>query len=211
MTLHRDDPVPVVSPAMTRPIVAVLAGGESRRMGSDKAHTAFGAGTMLQTVLEVAAEIGDPVVVGRTDAPLGTPALADRRSDARGPLAGLETALRAFPGRTIALLAVDHPFVRAATISELLAAEGAAVVPVDEGWEQVTCAVYRPGFADAASATLDSGDRSLITALGNAAVTLVDEATWRAWGEDGRSWFSVDSPERLAEGRRRYGEEPSLR
>ena len=28
---------------------------------------------------------------------------------------------------------------------------------------------------------------------------------WREWGEDGRSWFSVDTPQALAEGLLRYG------
>jgi hypothetical protein len=28
---------------------------------------------------------------------------------------------------------------------------------------------------------------------------------WSGWGEDGRSWFSVDTPQLLAEGMARYG------
>jgi molybdopterin-guanine dinucleotide biosynthesis protein A len=86
----------------------------------------------------------------------------------------------------------------------MLALNGDAIIPLDEGWQQVTCAVYRPPFLKAASETLDAGCRSIITALDLVTVKLVQEATWRSWGEDGRSWFSVDTPDRLDEGLRRF-------
>ncbi len=190
---------------MERPIVAVLAGGESTRMGSDKAAIPFASSTMLETVLDSVSTVGDPIVVGRTRAPHGVLAIPDRRTDSRGPLTGLETVLRHEPGRTVVLVAVDHPFVQPQTLRDMLALEGDAVIPLDAGWQQVTCAVYRPPFLDAASETLDNGCRSIITALGLVTVNLVHEDTWRSWGEDGRSWFSVDTPERLKQGLRRFG------
>jgi len=173
-------------------------------MGFDKAQSMVGAMTMLETVLETAALIGDPVVVGRSAAPGDVPAMPDERADARGPLTGLETALTLHPGRTIVLVAVDHPFLRACTVEHLLSLEGDAVVPVHDGWQQVTCAVYRPVFLAAASSVLDTGHRSIITALDLVRTRLVHEAEWRSWGEDGRSWFGVDTPDDLADGHDRY-------
>jgi molybdopterin-guanine dinucleotide biosynthesis protein A len=189
---------------MDRPIIAVLAGGDSTRMGFDKAGAVIAGRTMLEHVIAATSRIGSPIVIGRDTAPDPTPAVRDGRIGARGPLTGLETALRLNPGRTIVLVAVDHPFVRPETLEHLLAVEGEAVVPVDDGWQQVTCAVYRPAFVEAATEVLDAGCRSIITALDRASVTLVDERTWSAWGEDGRSWYSVDSPDRITEGIRRY-------
>lgn len=190
---------------MDRPIIAVLAGGDSTRMGHDKAMVSIGSSTMLEVVIDAVATIGDVVVVGRSDAPDGTPAIPDRRPDARGPLNGLETVLRREPGKTVVLVAVDHPFVRPRTIEALLALEGDAIVPLDAGWQQVTCAVYRPAFLSAAADVLDAGGRSIITALDQARTYLVSEDEWRTWDEDGRSWFSVDSRERLDEGLQRFG------
>ena len=190
---------------MERPIVAVLAGGDSTRMGSDKATIPFASSTMLETVLDSVDAVGDPIVVGRTSAPNGVPAIPDRRQGPRGPLTGLETILEHEPGRTIVLVAVDHPFVQPRTLRDMLALDGDAVIPLDDGWQQVTCAVYRPPFLDAASETLDNGCRSIITALDLVTTNLVHEDTWRSWGEDGRSWFSVDTPERLKQGLRRFG------
>ena len=190
---------------MDQPIVAVLAGGDSTRMGFDKAMAPIGPSTMLEMVIDAVAPVGDVVVVGRTGAPQGTRAIPDRRPDARGPLTGLETVMHRYPGRTLVLVAVDHPFVRRETLDALLALEGDAIVPIDEGWQQVTCAVYRPAFLAAATTVLDAGGRSIIAALGHVDTRLVAEPEWRTWGEDGRSWFSIDSQERLEVGLRRYG------
>lgn len=190
---------------MDRPIVAVLAGGDSTRMGFDKAEAPIGSSTMLETVIDAVSTVGDVVVVGRATAPYATPALPDRRTDARGPLTGLETVMHRYPGRTYVLVAVDHPFVRRATLNALLALDGDAVVPLDDGWQQVTCAVYRPTFLTAATAVLDAGGRSIIAALDHVDTRLVAEPEWRSFGEDGRSWFSIDSQERLEIGLRRYG------
>jgi len=173
-------------------------------MGSDKALVVVDGSTMLDRVLSAAGRIGDPIVIGRTIVPGPFEAVPDLRADARGPLSGLETALTLYRNRTVVLVAVDHPFLRPETIERLLTFDGDAVVPVHDGWQQVTCAVYRPAFLDAAVAVLDAGCRSIITALEHAGTTLVAEGTWRSWGEDGRSWYSVDSPDRISEGIRRY-------
>ncbi len=190
---------------MDRPIVAVLAGGDSTRMGFDKAMAPVGGVTMLEAVVKAVDPIGDVVVVGRSAAPDGLTAIPDRRQDARGPLTGLETVLTLEPDRTVVLVAVDHPFVRTTTLNCLLELEGDAVVPVDAGWQQVTCSIYRPAFLEAASDVLNEGGRSIIAALDHVNTRLVDETEWRPWGEDGRSWFSVDSLDRLHEGAARFG------
>ena len=101
-------------------------------------------------------------------------------------------------------MAVDHPFVRHQTLSALLDLEGDAIVPFDDGCQQVTCAVYRPSFLAAATDVLDTGGRSIITALDRVNTRLVTKPEWKAWNEDGRSWFSVDSQERLEDGLQRY-------
>ena len=190
---------------MDQPIVAVLAGGDSTRMGFDKAMAPMGLSTMLEVVIGAVAPLGKVVVVGRIEAPAETPAIPDRRPGARGPLTGLETVMFLYPGRTVVLVAVDHPFVRHQTLAALLGIEGDAIVPFDDGWEQVTCAVYRPAFLAAATDVLDTGGRSIIAALDRVDTRLITEPKWRAWGEDGRSWFSVDSRQRLEDGLQRYG------
>lgn len=188
-----------------KPLVAVLTGGSSSRMGTDKAAVAIGDQTMLERVAEVAGSIGDAILVG------GPPSrdprhLPDLRSGRMGPLAGLEAALAHGAGRDVILVGVDQPFVRAETLRQLGSLTGDAVVPIDDGWEQVTCALFREPCLPAVQAALDDAqDLAIITVLDRVTTTRVERDEWNGWGEDGRSWYSVDTPEALASGIERYG------
>ena len=93
-------------------------------------------------------------------------------------------------------MGVDQPYVRVETLRFLLAFAGSneAVVPVDEGRRQVTCGVYRPAASAAADAALNEPGGSLRTVLDVVGTVLVSPETWRSWGEDGRSWRSVERP-----------------
>ena len=71
---------------------AILAGGASRRFGSDKAVALINGRQMLDHVLDaLRPQVGAIVVCGRSWP--GEVSLADLRSERLGPLAGLEAAL----------------------------------------------------------------------------------------------------------------------
>jgi molybdopterin-guanine dinucleotide biosynthesis protein A len=187
-----------------KPLVAVLAGGSSSRMGRDKALVDADGLPMLQRVTAVGQSVGDVVVVGVAPSG-GLDGIPDLRVGGLGPLAGLEAALIHAEGRDVILVAVDQPFVRADTLRRLHQTGGDAVVPVDGGWEQVTCAVYRKPCLPVVRGALDDGDLSILAILDRLAITLVERDEWGSWGEDGRSWFSVDTPDALAIGLERFG------
>ena len=195
---------PLTSPPM-KPLVAVLTGGSSSRMGADKAQVTVGGRTMLDRVAGVADSVGDVVLVGGS--PGADPRhIPDLRGGRLGPLAGLEAALAHAAGRDVLLVGVDQPFVRAATLGHLIEIAGDAVVPIDDGWEQVTCAIYRQRCLPAVQAALDAAeDLAIITILEHVETTSVQRDEWSGWGEDGRSWYSVDTPDALAIGIERYG------
>ncbi len=180
-------------------LAAIVAGGGSRRMGADKAATLVAGVPMAQLVVEATEAAGlDNIVVGR-DSPLaGVAAVPDDRPARRGPLAGLATALRVAAGRPVLLVAVDQPLVRPETLRTLAAMIGLdAVVPVDQGVLQVTCALY-PGEWAAVAAAEDEAGGSIQSLLRATDVAEVQPETWRTWDEDGRSWFSVDTPADVA-------------
>ncbi len=189
-------------------VVAVLAGGASRRMGRDKASVPIGGMTMLERVLDGLAGVGERIVVGGP-APDPIPEIPDLRPGRRGPLAGLEAALAWAGGRSVALVAVDQPYVRAATLGALADLPGDATVPIDQGHPQVTCAVYRPACLPVARALLEGTGRTSVRAVLDAVeVTEVTADLWRTWGEDGRSWFSIDTPSAVDEALARFGAPP---
>ncbi|MGH9052690.1 MAG: molybdenum cofactor guanylyltransferase, partial [Acidimicrobiia bacterium] len=185
---------------------AILAGGDSKRMGTDKALVEVAGIPMGERVARALAQVVEEViVVGRRDELAGMRAVVDAWPGRRGPLAGLATALGVGDGRPTVVVGVDQPFLRAATLRRLLdlAEPERAVVPVDRGARQVTCAVYPGSWREEAAHELDRGG-SLRSLLERLAVREVLAQEWRTWGEDGRSWFSVDTPEVLRRGEARY-------
>jgi len=184
----------------------VLAGGESRRMGTDKAFVEIDGRTMAELVTAVLGVVCDEVLVaGRSDPPTSVEVIPDPPSMPRGPLAGLVAGIRRAGEGVVFLAAVDQPWLRSETVTRLLdMVEDLPVVPVVEGTRQTTCAVYPVSTGTAASEELAAGG-SLQSLLDRAAFRPVVESEWKSWGEDGRSWFSVDTIEDLNEGLKRYG------
>lgn len=176
---------------------AVLAGGASSRMGRDKAAVVVGGRTMLDRVGDALAEVCDRVVVLGPERE-GVETWPDR-DPGSGPLAGLANALERADTDHVLLVAVDNAFVRVETLRGLVSLAGEMpVIPVDrDGVRQVTCALYPTSLAGIAREELEAGG-SLQSLVDRVAFRPVTPDEWSAWGEDGRSWSSID-------------DEPSLR
>ncbi len=184
-----------------RVCIGVLTGGQSTRMGRDKATAPIGGKPMAVWVAQACEATGlETVVLGPTDAGTGLECLADDDDVAPGPVAGIVTLLRSRPSQQAILIATDQPFVRPETILHLaLEPTADIVVPVDDGYPQVTCARYGP-------AVLEHGDAWRLRALLDLVeVARVAPEQWRTWGEDGRSFRSLDRPEDIAEALVDYG------
>lgn len=183
----------------TQPLGAILTGGRSTRMGRDKADVPVAGRSMLDRVASALASVSDHVVLLGPDRK-GWECWPDS-VHAQGPLAGIATALPRTESDRVVLVAVDHPFVSTEFLGHLVAIDAdLPVVPVDEtGVRQVTCAIYPTTIGDAAIDEATSGG-SVQTLLDRVSFRPVTPEEWRSWGEDGRSWFSVDTPEALAEG-----------
>ena len=91
----------------------ILAGGQSRRMGRDKAWLSLAGQSLLARQLELVRQLApaEVFISGRADTnycALGCRVLTDRFPDA-GPLAGVERALEATAAPLLLVLAVDLP------------------------------------------------------------------------------------------------------
>ena len=187
----------------------VLAGGASSRMGADKALVLVAGVPMIAWVVTALESVtADGILIsGREGRMVGYECVPDRYPEFSGPLAGLATIMEwAEPVQPLVVVAVDHPFVRAATLAALVdRLDGVrAVVPVADGIRQVTVAVYPPSILDEARSALKQGG-SLQTLLDEVPVDEVSPDEWREWGEDGRSWFSVDTVDAATAGLASYG------
>ena len=209
-------PTPALRPAgllviVAGPLGVVLAGGKSSRMGTDKALVEVAGIPMIAWVVTALESVSSGILVaGREGRMVGYECVPDRDSEAgsvAGPLAGLVTVIeRVQPPQSLVVVAVDHPFVKRATLGALVERfdGGRVVVPIADGVRQVTVAVYPASIRREAEAQLVDGG-SLQTLLDEVEVDEVDEEEWRRWGEDGRSWFGVDKPDDVAAGLTSFG------
>lgn len=187
-------------------IGVILAGGRSSRMRVDKATVDVAGRPMIAWVATALATACETVVVAGGSGTDDLPLLPDALPAHRGPLAGVVTAMDNFPREMLAVVAVDQPWLRGDTVARLGdLAGGMAAAPVDGGVRQTTCAVYPPALADLARQEL-AGDGSLQSLLDLA--SFIPVVHWHEWGEDGRSWFSADTPDSLADGLDRFGPPP---
>src|SRR5947207_8162877 len=104
----------------------ILAGGESRRMGQDKAWLELDRQPLIARALFTVRDSGieEIFISGRAEneySGLGCPVLLDRRSGC-GPLSGIERALEAATAPRVLVLAVDLPKMTGAFLRKLAAA-----------------------------------------------------------------------------------------
>lgn len=176
-------------------------------MGGDKAMVEVGGRAMSAWVIDALQAVCDRVIVAGRPEGLGSiEGLADPIDERRGPLSGLVAALQYAGASPVLLVATDQPWVRPETLTGLMNALGELpAVPISiDGSRQATCALYPPGIL---SVTLDEllAGGSIQSVLDRTAFDPIEEDKWRTWGEDGRSWYSVDTPDALEAGLTTYG------
>jgi len=150
---------------MERAIAVILSGGQSRRMGRDKAGLTLEGQSFLDRMTEGLAPLFDQVYVS-VDRPGRYPGrreLPDLRPG-QGPLAGLETAFLRTGAEEVFLAAVDLPFASPDLARRVVAAAGdgdACVIRRRDGGAEPLFALYRRSCLPALTACLDEGRRAV--------------------------------------------------
>jgi len=182
----------------------VLAGGRSRRFGSEKAMAQIGGRPLIAYAVDAMAACGLEVAVsaragsgaaawaGRN----GLPVLADIAGDGQGPLAGVRAGLLSAADRGFQRLLTapcDLPAITPEVLLRLLAAArpGEAVYAASPGGDHPLCAVW-PMAAEAAlrEALADGRHPSVRSLLSRLEATRVEFA-------DDRHFWNANSPESL--------------
>ena len=132
----------------------VLAGGESRRMGRDKALLCYsGESTQLERTVDLLSKICQKVFVSqRKDQSFIIPSKAevvfDSIASVKGPLCGILSAMQAFPQAHWLVLACDLPFVTLSTLEKIITSFHAsdprltAYRSSSDGLPEPLCAIY---------------------------------------------------------------------
>lgn len=180
----------------------ILAGGQSSRMGANKALLDFDGEPLIQRLATRFAAWFDQVVVV-TNTPdtyrfLELPMVSDR-TPGLGPLGGLEAGLSASRYEHAFFCAVDMPFVSRALIGHMLqlAPGHEIVVPVLGGEFEPMHAVYSKGCLPVITRNLDARHLRLISIFSEVRRRDLTEDEVRRFGDPHRLFFNCNTPEDL--------------
>jgi len=181
----------------------LLAGGQSRRMGTDKALLRVGSTPMIARLIAECRRLTDEIRIsaaaGGDYASFGVPVVPDVHAE-QGPLSGLHAGLLSTVRPFVLLLACDLPGARADWLRRVIAfaPHHDAVIPrTADGRVHPLCAVYSRRCLPAVEHNLASG-RNKMTALfdgGELRVLWLDGASG---GFADRDLHNINTPEDLA-------------
>lgn len=179
---------------------AILAGGQSRRMGRDKASLQLGGQALIERVLAAVRPLGCPsFVVARqaTDhAHLGLPVYPDLYPGT-GPLGGLYTALRHSSTPALLLLACDLPFLTPEFLRFLVESLGQhqAAVPQNPEGLHPLCAAYAASCLPAVERLLSQGERRMYTLCHQLDLRVLSPEKWQPFDPHGLLFSNLNTPE----------------
>ncbi len=185
-------------------IVAILAGGGSRRMGEDKAFVEVEGVPMIRRVVDAVVEAGLPpvVIAPRTPAylALGVNVYEDI-IPGMGPLSGLHTSFAVTDADRVLLVGCDMPGVRPALLSYLASlemGEADARIPYVDGREQGLLAVYGRAGVERAAPQIEAKVLQFDAFRRGLRVKRVEEEELRRVDPDLVSFDNLNRPDEVA-------------
>jgi molybdopterin-guanine dinucleotide biosynthesis protein A len=183
----------------------VMAGGQSKRFGQDKARVILGGETMLTRMCSLVNEVTGSVSV-----------VADRESryadsgvwvvedlwPGEGPLGGILTALLATQetdgGRKWNLIvSCDMPFLTREWLTYLigcaLASEAQVLLPHSASGPEPLCACWRTDAAETLRAAFERGVRKVTDGIALLRSEVLDESTWKRFDSAGRLFWNMNT------------------
>ena len=189
--------VPVVLPEVQ---AAILAGGQSRRMGKPKLFLDFRGNTFIAHLLtQLQQQVNNVMIAGAPDprqlADLGVPVFADAHVDS-GPLAGIFTALSNMQRKWLLIAPCDNPLLPsnyAARLLETARAQSAPLVYVcKQGREQPLYALIQGSLLESLGAYLASGERKVLPWYESVGAVALD------WDDAELAFDNLNTPEEYA-------------
>src|SRR5215207_5015738 len=183
--------------------VCIQAGGQSSRMGEDKALKTFLGRPLIQRVIERLSPIAEELIV-TTNRPeeyifLNLPLFPDLKPG-RGALGGLHTAIASAKHPFVAVVACDMPFASAALLEaaeQILIEEAADVVIArsEEGYEPFHAVYRRATCLPAIEAAIDADLWKVIAWFPKVKVRILTPDERKRYDPQGLAFWNVNTPE----------------
>jgi molybdenum cofactor guanylyltransferase len=178
----------------------ILAGGESSRMGHDKALLELdGVPMIVRTARLIESVAGAPLVIGSAETyqPLGLCAIRDDWPGA-GPLGAIATALRASERAWNLIVACDLPYLTREwltfLVSRAVSSAADALLPMNDPGPEPLCAMYKKTCEAPVWLALDRGVRKVTEGLSHLHVEYMERSEWKRFDSGGLLFKNMNSP-----------------
>lgn len=191
---------------MTALTVALLAGGKSSRMGTDKSFVRVLGRPLIEDILAQVDGLGVEriIITNRPDdyRYLGLPLFSDVLPD-KGALGGIYTALHSATQPHVFCFACDMPFIVRPLLEHFISLipEGEVVMPRLGAESEPFRALYARTCLTPIRAALEAGKMRVISFFPAVRVRFVDEAEIDRFDPAHLSFFNVNTPEDLEQAR----------
>jgi len=174
----------------------ILTGGESKRMGADKASVVLSGKPLLEHVIaQLEPLFADMLISVREQRPdIVYPQVVDA-SKSRGPMVGVKAALEAVKTDWVFVIACDMPLISTGLIQYLaeLRNQHDAVVPFAFDRPQPLFGIYNKTCLPLMEARMKQGRRSMIRLLDDLDTFLLSEQQVKAIDPELKSLLSLDT------------------
>ena len=182
--------------------VAILAGGQSSRMGRDKSFVLLNARPMIEHVVRQVSALELPILVITNDREhyqgLNLPLFSDILPN-KGALGGIFTALTRSQSEATLCVACDMPYLNPVLLRHLLAVSSGydAVVPRVDGRPQGLHAVYHQRCLPLMRHAIEQDRLKISDFLREIPVRFVEDAELRGFDPLLRSFVNLNTPQDL--------------
>lgn len=184
--------------------VAVLAGGQSRRMGTDKSFIQLHDKPLIQHVLDRVGALNLPVTIIANQRerylPFGFPVYADVLPG-KGSLGGIYTALHYSPTPYVLCVACDMPFLKPELLEYLISLHESycAVVPLVNGERQALHAIYNRDCMPSIEKQLERDDLTIHNLFRRVRTRVVTQLTIAAFDPHFHSFINLNTPDDISQ------------
>jgi molybdopterin-guanine dinucleotide biosynthesis protein A len=181
--------------------VAILAGGQSKRMGQDKAFLEVGGRPVIERVIARVEPLTDDLFISANNAhkygQFGLPIVPDVYPD-KAALGGIYSAIRAARHNYVLIVACDMPLLNSDLVRHLvsLAPSADVVVPVANPPQPETLhAIYSKQCLPAIETRLLASKLRVIGFFDDVKIRYVDRAEIARYDPDFYSFINLNTPE----------------
>ena len=187
----------------------ILAGGQSSRLGRDKAFEKIGSSTSIERVIESAISVSETVFIVANDTEKydhlakGEIRVLKDRIPMQGPLGGILTGLEASDDMLNLALSCDSPFLSADLLRFLVScSKGYDVTLVRVGDRlHPLPGIYSKDCIGPISESIRSGQRKIVSFFEDVNVNIIDSGKIKNMDRDLYSFFNINNEDDLSEAR----------